>query len=341
MNRRIAFLTLAGLSALGLLLPCQAAAQSKTGTTMGQFLLLEPDARIAGMGNAGATAAQGLGAVYYNPAAVALIEGREVQFSHSEWLAGIDFDHVILAMPVGKWGNGYASITSLNSGDILVRTVAAPLGTGERYRVSNIALSVGAGRSITDRFSVGGQITYLQETIWNSSAGTAALNIGTLYRVSDNGLHIGSSLSNFGTRARYDGRDLRILYDNDPERYGDNGTLPGLRYTDAFALPTLFRVGLGWPHRFNRDHAVHLAVDAFHPGDSEESVSVGGEWAFRDLLALRAGWQSLFLPESEAGATLGAGIRGRAAEYQYHCDYAWADHGRLGQAHRLSVGVTF
>lgn len=330
------------LVALGLLAaPALTQAQSKTGTTMGQFLLLEPDARIAGMGNAGVTAAQGLGAVYYNPAAVATIEGREVQFSHSEWLADIDFDHVIVAMPVGKWGNGFASITSLNSGDILVRTVAAPLGTGERYQVSNIALTIGAGRSITDRFSVGGQVSYLQETIWNSSAGTAAINIGTLYRVSENGLHIGSSLSNFGTRARYDGRDLRILYDNDPDRFGDNGTLPGLRYTDAFALPTLFRVGLGWPHRFNRDHAVHLALDAFHPGDSEESMSVGGEWAFRDLLALRAGWQSLFLPDREAGATLGAGIRGRAAEYRYHCDYAWADHGRLGQAHRLSVGITF
>ncbi len=327
---------------LGLLpLAGAAAAQSKTGTTLGQFLLLEPDARLAAMGNAGVTASQGLGGVFYNPAAIAAVEGRAVQFSHSEWLADIGFEHVILAMPVGKWGNGYASITSLNSGDILVRTVDFPLGTGERYQVSDIALSLGAGRFITDRFSVGVQLTYLQETIWNSSAGTMALNVGTLYRTSENGLHIGSSLSNFGTRARYDGRDLRILYDNDPTRYGDNGTLPGLRHTDAFALPTLFRVGLGWPHRFNRDHAMQLALDAHHPGDGEESVSLGGEWAFRELLALRAGWQNLFLRDSEMGATLGAGIRGQVEEYRYHCDYAWADHGRLGQAHRLSVGVSF
>ena len=340
MNGRVGLRAL--LAAFALAASAVAAhAQSKTGTTLGQFLLLEPDARIAAMGNAGATAAQGLGGVYYNPAAVATAEGREVQFSHSQWLADIRFAHVILAMPVGKWGNGYASITSLNSGDILVRTVEQPLGTGERYQVSDIALAVGAGRFITDRFSVGVQVTYLQETIWNSSAGTMALNIGTLYRTSEQGLHIGSSLSHFGTRARYDGRDLRILYDNDPSRYGDNGTLPGLRSTDPFALPTLFRVGLGWPHRFNRDHAIQLALDAHHPGDSEESVSLGGEWAFRELFALRAGWQDLFLPDTESGATLGAGFRGQAGDYRYHCDYAWADHGRLGQAHRLSVGVSF
>lgn len=327
---------------LGLSLAATAVqAQSKTGTTLGQFLLLEPDARIAAMGNAGVTASQGIGAIYYNPAAVASVEGREVQVSHSQWLADISFDHVVLAMPVGKWGKGFASVTSLNSGDILVRTVEFPLGTGERYHVSDIALSVGAGRFITDRFSVGVQATYLQETIWNSSAGTMALNVGTLYRTSENGLHIGSSLSHFGTRASFDGRDLRILYDNDPSRYGDNGALPGLRYTDAFALPTLFRVGLGWPHRFNRDHALQLAVDAYHPGDGAESVSLGGEWAFRELFALRAGWQNLMLKDSETGATLGAGIRGQVEEYRYHCDYAWADHGRLGQAHRLSVGVSF
>lgn len=343
MSRRPARLALAAVAAAlaVAVVAAPARAQSKTGTTLGQFLLLEPDARLAAMGNAGVTAAQGVGAVYFNPAAAATVEGREVQFSHSQWLADIRFAHAILALPVGKWGNGYAAITSLNSGDILVRTVEFPLGTGERYQVSDIAIALGAGRFITDRFSVGVQVTYLQETIWNSSAGTMAINVGTLYRTSERGLHIGSSLSHFGTSARYDGRDLRILYDNDPTRYGDNGTLPGLRYTDAFSLPALFRVGLGWPHRFNRDHAVQFAVDAHHPADSEESVSVGGEWAFRELFALRGGWQNLFQPDSEAGPTLGAGFRGQVEEYRYHCDYAWADHGRLGHTHRLSVGVSF
>ncbi|TMQ73514.1 MAG: hypothetical protein E6K81_04295 [Candidatus Eisenbacteria bacterium] len=48
-----------------------ARAQSKTGTAMGQFLLIEPNARVAGMGNAGVALADGLDGVYYNPAAIA------------------------------------------------------------------------------------------------------------------------------------------------------------------------------------------------------------------------------------------------------------------------------
>ena len=83
----------------------------------------------------------------------------------------------------------------------------------------------------------------MQETIWHTSASTVTFSIGTLYRVSENGLRIGSSLSNFGTRAAFDGRDLRFTYDNVPGQNGDNSTLPGARFTDPFSVPVTFRVG--------------------------------------------------------------------------------------------------
>jgi len=38
-------------------------------------------------------------------------------------------------------------------GDIDVRTVNQPLGTGERYRVSDVSFAVGYGRRITPLFS--------------------------------------------------------------------------------------------------------------------------------------------------------------------------------------------
>jgi hypothetical protein len=55
---------------------------------------------------------------------------------------------------------------------------------------------------------------------------------------------------------------------------------------------------------------------------------------------VRAGWQNLFLKDSEVGVTLGAGVRARYEAIQYRVDYAWADHGRLGGTHRLTVGVS-
>ena len=64
-------------------------AQSKTGTTVGTFLRIEPDARITAMGNAGVSHGNGLASFYFNPASVAMLEKKEIAFSHSAWIASM------------------------------------------------------------------------------------------------------------------------------------------------------------------------------------------------------------------------------------------------------------
>lgn len=324
-----------------LILAGTARAQSKTGTSMGQFLLIEPSARITGMGNAGVALPVGLDAVYFNPAAIAGTDHYELTINHSEWLAGIHYDYVAAAIPTGKWGSAYAAITALNSGDIDVRTVSQPLGTGEKYAVSDVAIGLGFGRQLTDRFSAGGQITFVQETIWNSSASTFTLDVGTHYQVSDEGLRIGASLSHLGTQTGYSGRDLRITYDNVPGQNGDNGALPGEIFTGDFPVPILFRFGLGMPFQLSQQTKLAVEVDAFHPSDNSESMSFGSEATFGNRLALRAGYQNLFLQDSEVGLTLGAGVMGNYQTAHYRLDYAWADQGRLRYSQRISLGLTF
>lgn len=336
MSRRILTWTMLLLLAAG-----SAAGQTKTGTTIGQFLLIEPSARIAGMGNAGVSAWQGLDAAYYNPAVIGLLGRYSVQFTHSAWLADITYDYVAVSLPAGKWGNVTGTLTALNSGDIDVRTVEQPLGTGERYSVSDVAIGLGYGRQVTDRFSAGLRVNYVQETIWHTSLNTVVFDLGTLYQLSERGLRIGASLSNFGTQGRFRGRDLAIVYDSDDERYGDNGTLPADGYTDAFAVPALFRVGLGMPFRLSRQAELQVAVDAFHPSDNTEGMSAGAELEYARRLALRAGWQDAFQQDTEVGLTLGGGVRGKLDVYGYQVDYAWAEHRRLGGTHRFTVGLQF
>ena len=125
------------------------------------------------------------------------------------------------------------------------------------------------------------------------------------------------------------------------QAHGDNGQLPAELTTEDFALPILFRVGLGYPLKFGDSHRVNLAVDAFHPSDNTESVSMGGEWAYRNSLFLRGGYQNLFQKDSELGLTLGAGVRYAMPDLIVMLDYGWADHGRLEKTHRLTLGVTF
>ncbi len=325
-------LLLAAGSALG---------QSKTGTSVGQFLLIEPSARIAAMGNAGATMYGEIQSAYYNPAAIGLFASNGVQFTHSPWIADITYDFASAGVTLGNFGNVYASVTSLNSGDIDVRTVDQPLGTGERYTVSDLAFGLGYGRKISDRFSVGVQVSYLQETIWHSSMSAFALNVGTLYRLSEDGLHIGASISNFGTRPKFDGVDLRILYDQNPARFGDNGSLPGELLTDNFPLPILFRVGVGMPFVINQSNTIHFSVDAFHPSDNTESVSTGAEWAYDNTVFVRGGYQNLFMQDSELGLTLGAGVLYGLDTYRVSFDYAWANNGRLKETNRFTLGISF
>ena len=327
--------------ALGVLAAGPAHAQSNTGTAIGQFLMIDPGARFAAMGNAGVSTSDGIQSVYYNPAAIGFLPRWEFTFTHAAWLADITYDYAAVTLPMGKVGNAFASVTALNSGAMDVRTVEQPLGTGEQFTVSDVALGLGYGLPLTDRVSAGVQANYVQERIWHSSAGTVTISVGTLYQMPGNGLRIGASLSNFGTRTRYDGRDLRIVYDFDPNRFGDNNTLPGERFVDSYPVPQMFRVGLGLPWKIDNQQQLYFAADAHHPSDNTESVSLGAEYAYRTLLSLRLGYRDLFLEDAEGGLTFGAGTGGQLDNVHYHLDYAWADYGRLDGTHRITFGVTF
>jgi hypothetical protein len=78
-------------------------------------------------------------------------------------------------------------------------------------------------------------------------------------------------------------------------------------------------------------------LDALHPNDNSECLNTGAEWMWRETLALRAGYQSLFQTDSELGLTMGVGIRSHLGGRGLRVDYGWADHERLDGTHRITV----
>lgn len=316
-------------------------AQSKVGSTLGTFLRIEPSARGAAVGNAGSALPGGIEAIYYNTGALGLLTSAEVLYSHADWFAGISHDYVGVALPVKGLGNFFTSVTALNSGEIAVRTVENPEGTGVNYTVSNVALGLGYGRHITERFAAGLQVNYVTEKIWNTSQNTVTFNLGSLYKLNKAGAQLGFSIANFGTQAHFTGRDLNITYDADPDVYGDNGALPGEQSTDGFPLPGLFRLGLSWPVTFSERSRLLLLAEGLHPNDNSESMNLGAEWELRDLLALRMGYQTLFQTDSQLGLTFGFGVKGRLGGNEYRFDYAWSGHEYLDDTHRLTMVVGF
>ncbi len=316
-------------------------AQTKVGTTIGQFLKIEPGARNAALGSAGAAMYGEVISAYHNPASLGRLPDVQIQFTHSPWLADINYNYLIAGIPLSGMGTLMVQITSLNSGEIDVRTVEQPLGTGERYSVTNFSMGMGFGKMLTDRISMGVQINYLRETIWHSSASGFALNIGVQYQLADNGPILGAAIANFGPRTGYNGRDLFLNYDFDPDKYGDNDQLPAELRTDDFPLPTIFRAGISYPIRLGGNQKVIVAVDAAHPNDNTESISFGGEWNYGEFFSLRGGYRDMFLQDLEGGVVLGAGLQVGLSGYRLSFDYAWADYGILQQTQRFTLGFRF
>lgn len=314
-------------------------AQSKVGTTIGQFLKIGPSSRASALGGAAASLSGEPSLSFYNSASLGHLDAVSLQFTHNQWLADIKYNYAIFALPLFNIGNLSLQFISLDSDEMDVRTVENPDGTGERFKVNNVALGLGYSLMLTDRVSVGVQVNYIQESIWHSSFSTFSLSMGVLYQVAENSLQLGASVANFGPRAGYDGRDLYIDYDFDPDKFGDNDGLPAKLRTDDYTLPTVFRVGLSYPIIFSENYKITISVDATQPNDNTESINSGLEVQLTEFFKLRGGYRDLFLEDSEGGLVLGAGLNVDLISYNFTFDYAWADYGRLESVHRFTVGI--
>lgn len=316
--------------------------QSKVGTTIGQFLKIEPSARLVAIGNAGTSLSDEATAAFYNPASLGRVNGIDIQFTYNQWLADIKYNYATASLNVAGFGTIAMQITSLTSGDIEVTTVEQEKGSRLYYDVTNFSIGLAYGIMLTDRVSAGLAINYIQETIYNSSLNDVALNFGVQYQTAIEGLAVGASVSNFGPRASYDGRDIYFNYDPDPTQYGDNSRLPAELRMGSFALPTLFRVGVSYILDISDWSKLLVATDALHTNDNTERINIGGEWSFLNTFAIRGGYRDLFLKDSEGGLVLGAGAKvGLTNTAKISFDYAWADYGRLNSTHRFTVGLHF
>lgn len=316
-------------------------AQSKVGTTVGQFLKIEPSARFVAMGNAGTSLSNEASAAFYNPASLGMLKGIDIQFTYNQWLADIKYNYATAAINVEGVGTFALQVTSLNSGDMEITTVEDEQGSGLYFDVTNLSIGLAYGIMLTDRVSAGIAVNYIQETIYNTSLYNVAFNFGVQYQTAIQGLAIGASVSNFGPRSSYDGRDIFFNYDVDPDKHGDHPYLPSELRMGEFSLPTLFRVGLSYLMPVNSWNQLIISADALHTNDNNERINLGGEWLFMNTFALRGGYRDLLLEESEGGLVLGAGAKVGISNTNLSFDYAWADYGRLNNTHRFTVGMHF
>jgi len=326
-----------------LVIALQAGAVTKVGTTAAGFLNIDVGSRALGMGGAYVAVADEITAMYWNPAGVARLNTAQTAFTHTKWLADVNFNYAAVVVPLGNLGNVGANATFLTMDEMERTTIAEPEGTGEMFDAGSYAFGLSYARDLTDRFSIGFNFKYVNEKIYHSTASGAAFDIGTLFDTQYYGLKIGMSITNYGTKMRMGGRDMLIQADIDPQINGNNENINANLNTDSYDLPLMFRVGVSMDLLKGKGNSnLIVAVDALHPNDDVESLNVGAEYGFNKMFFIRGGYKSLFASDSEEGLCLGAGfsysIPGAGT---LMLDYAYEDFGVLKDVQLFTIGLGF
>ncbi len=332
---------LAGLATCVVALAGAASAQS--GTAAAEFLNIPIGARATAMGGAfGATASDGA-ALYWNPAGLAGMRGAQASFEYAQWYVGSDVNFASVASPT-PFGVVAVGVTALTYGDmdLIEEDVNRQQPTGETFSAGSYAVSLGVGRQLTDRFSLGGTVKVVREQIANSSATGVAFDVGTLFVTPFQGVRLGASIANFGPKMRISGSDLNIPFDPLPGQSGNNNSVPGRIDTDGYDLPLTMRVGLATELYQRAGTRVTVAVDALSPSAAGQHVNVGAEVGLLGgLVQARGGVQELFMDESTRSFTVGGGLRYAFGGLDLAADYAFEAAEYFDGVHRLSVGLRF
>ncbi|MBI9071750.1 MAG: PorV/PorQ family protein [Melioribacteraceae bacterium] len=319
--------------------------QSKTGTTAAPFLNMAYGPKAISMGGAFVATANDASAMFWNPAGLSRQVSSSAMFSQSKWIADIDYNWAGAMINLDGMGTLGLSIIYLDYGDMEVTTLSEQDGTGQMFSANDMSLSLSYAYNLTDRFSIGGNVKYIEQNIWNSSASTMAVDLGVLFISDIYGLRIGASISNFGGDMTMEGKDLLVQHDIDPNIYGNNEQILAYLDTDDYPLPLLFRVGIAMDVIDMDMHKLTLAADALHPNDNDESINVGAEYGFNNWVFFRAGFTNAFLDNAEAGLTLGAGLNyDFAPNFGIMIDYAYQDVGVFSDeqsVQHFSVGIRF
>lgn len=308
------------------------------------FLLISPNARAGGMGEAFAGVADDVSAVYWNPAGLAFQQGKQFSSMYSRWLPQFNFNDLYFLFgayrqSIEGLGTVGVNVTYINLGEQTITDEGGPDPVGT-FNSNEFALTLSYGTLLSENFGVGLNVRFIRSNLSSVGAGTEkgdgranafAVDLGLLKKgFLLNRLNLGMNLSNIGPKITY------------------------VDASQADPLPTNFRLGLAYraiEQEYNRLTFVFdvnkLIVNKHSDGTSDSVIksmatawgnnnyilNAGAEYWYANLIALRAGYN--FDDAGEANyLTIGAGLR--YAIYQFDFGYISA-----GQNHPLSDTMRF
>jgi len=324
----------------------------RVGTTACNFLETGIGSDGIAMGDAFVAIPGKLSSFYWNPAGLAHTEGGEFMFMQQPWVVDINTTAFVGSYVIPGIGTISAGIHHIDYGNIDVTTLAMQEGTGEKYKSNEYSFSIGFARKLAQWFSFGANAKYVSSQIWHTSASAMAVDLGALVSTGfftlsgrpEDGIRIGMSISNYGTKVKYEGIDLVYPIDIAPDESGNFKDVPGQFRMNEWELPLIFRIGISYIPLNNRFSGLTLSADALHPNNNSESINFGAEYELKipgtGSFFARFGYKGLFMDESIYGPTYGGGIRiNMLGNTGLKVDYAYRDIGVLGNVHVYTFGI--
>ncbi|MCL5268400.1 MAG: PorV/PorQ family protein [Bacteroidetes bacterium] len=320
----------------------QLLAQNKVGTTAAPFLGIGAGPRAIAMGGAFTAVANDPTALFWNPAGISRDGRTQVLLEHTNYLVGTSYNFFGAVVTLDEDNAVGLSVTNLAYGSSDVTTVDQPDGTGEMWDANDWAIGLSYSRNLTDRFSIAGTAKMIIQQVWRESATGFALDAGLLYITPFNNMKIGMEIANFGTDMQLSGGDLLRTVSPDETVVGANSKIPAEYYTASYPLPLIFRVGLAMDVVNSSNNRVTLAVDAIHPSDNVQTVNFGGEYCWNNMVSVRAGYKSLFVPDNQEGLTMGLGLSyDISSRFNVKLDYAYQNYNLLKNIQKFALTVGF
>ncbi len=300
--KKVYFLGL--LLGLFTLIPFSNSFAKGAGVTGASFLKIGMGVRPVGMGGAFCGVSDDVNAIYWNPAGLINLSGREFTAVHTEWFEGIT--HQFLGYGQ-KWGEKSAwggSITYLSAKDTARSEWGEDLGS---FTIRDAAYTLAYSQQLNKSMAGGVNLKYISQKLEEEKASGIGADLGLFYETPLKNLTCGLNIQNIGT-------EMKFVSEGDP-------------------LP--FNIKFGSGYRL-LDDILTLALDINLPGDNNLYINLGGEYWLQDMLALRLGYRS-DLGDIKGGISIGIGYE----LDRYNVDYAFVSYGDLGDTSRISFSIMF
>ncbi len=293
----------------------------RAGISTAQFLKIGVGGRATAMGDAFVAIANDVSALYWNPAGLTQFSENQVMFSHNQWVVDINHDFIGAVYHLDDANTFGVSLTSLSMDEMEVTTEYAPFGTGEYFGFSDMGIAISYSRKMTDQFSFGGTVRYIEETLDKLKMRGIMIDLGTYYWTGLGSTRFAVTVTNFGNDLAPDGEVILV----------GNRTKSDWQ---TFSPPTMFRIGFALEPYEDDEHKVTTSIQLNHPNDNSENLSLGVEYVWNKMFFARGGYK---INVDEQNYSFGAGVNVPISIANVSVDYAFANFTKLGSAHRFSI----